>query len=73
MEQDGRKLSKEARQERRNTIVRMRRAGGKEAITIRESGREPGENRRLAPEQEQRIRKLIIDRCPDQLKLDVAL
>jgi len=100
MEQDGRKLSKEARQERRNTIVRMRKvgksykdiqeatgaspdliwrtwtawkAGGKKAITIRKSGRKTGENRRLTPEQEQRIRKLIIDRCPDQLKLDFAL
>jgi transposase len=36
-------------------------------------GRRPGERKPLSPQQEQRVRRLIADRCPDQLKLSLAL
>lgn len=97
---DGRCLSESAKQERRNTIVRMRRtgrtykeileatgashdqiwrtwkawrSGGNKAIAIQKRGRKVGEKRHLSKEQEKAIQKTIIDRCPDQLKLDFAL
>ncbi len=98
--EDGRSISEDAKQERRNTIVRMRNAGrsykeiqeatgashdliwrtckawtqgGKKAIAIRKRGRKVGEKRHLSLEQEKAIQKVIIDRFPDQLKLDFAL
>jgi transposase len=36
-------------------------------------GRQPGEQKALSVDEEARIRKLIADRCPDQLKLPFAL
>ena len=36
-------------------------------------GRRPGEQKPLSPPQERRIRQLIADRCPDQLKLPFSL
>ena len=40
---------------------------------MRKPGRKTGEKRHLSPPQERRIQKLIVDHCPDQLKLDFAL
>lgn len=36
-------------------------------------GRRPGEQKALSPRQESRLRRLIAERCPDQLKLPFAL
>jgi transposase len=36
-------------------------------------GRRPGEQKPLSPSQERRIRRLITERCPDQLKLPFSL
>jgi transposase len=48
-------------------------AGGMAALKPKERGREPGAGRSLTPEQEDRIRKLIIDKRPEQLKMEFAL
>jgi transposase len=98
--EDGRKLSIDAQEERRKTIVRMRKQGKKlweieEAVslsrtaicktlkTYREGGWKAlrgkqrgtllGENRHLTKEQERMLRNKIIDRRPEQLKMDFAL
>jgi transposase len=46
---------------------------GKKALKSKARGCRKGERRHLLPEQEQVIRKKIIDRLPEQLKLDFAL
>jgi len=98
--EDGRKLSIDAQEERRKTIVRMRRQGKKlweieEAVCLsrttvckalktyreggwkalrgKQRGTKMGENRNLAVDQEAAIQKKIIDRRPEQLRLDFAL
>jgi len=98
--EDGRKLSIDAQEERRKTIVRMRKQGKKlyeieEAVslsrttvckalkTYREGGwkalrgmrrgTKKGENRNLNTAQEAALQAKIIDRRPEQLKLDFAL
>ena len=98
--EDGRKLSSDAQQERRKTIVRMRKCGhtlqqiqdavglsktavckalnmyaegGWSALRGKKRGRRKGENRSLTPKQEKTIRRKIVDRRPEQLKLDFAL
>ena len=43
--------------------------GGLKAITLKTMGRPKGVNEKLTPEQEKEIQKLIIDKCPNQLKL----
>lgn len=48
-------------------------AGGMAALKPKPRGRKSGEGRRLTAEQEARIRKLIADQRPEQLKLDFAL
>jgi transposase len=49
------------------------RAAGEEALKAKRRGRRPGEQKRLSAAQERTLRKLITDRCPDQLKLPFAL
>src|SRR4051794_26342921 len=46
---------------------------GDEALDGGRRGRRPGEQKPLSPRQEQRIRRLIADRCPDQLTLPFSL
>ena len=98
--EDGRKLSREALEERRKIVIRMWKAGkkvpeimqatgacytsvysiwrkyqaeGSKSITVRARGNKFGEGRHLTPDQEMSIRKQIIDKHPDQLKLNFAL
>jgi transposase len=49
------------------------RRSGDAALAGGRRGRRPGEQKALSPQQEQRIRRLIAERCPDQLKLPFAL
>ena len=49
------------------------RRSGEAALAGGRRGRRPGEQKPLTPRQEQKIRRLIADRCPDQLKLPFAL
>src|SRR4051812_1716807 len=53
--------------------VKAARRSGDAALEGGRRGRRPGEQRLLSPQQEQRIRRVIADRCPDQLKLPFAL
>ena len=53
--------------------VEAARRSGDAALEGRRRGRRPGEQKPLSPRQEQRIRQLIADRGPDQLKLSFAL
>jgi transposase len=98
--EDGRKLSKEALEERRKVVIRMWKAGkkvpeimeasgvcyttvysiwkkfqaeGRKSITAGIRGHKFGQGRHLTPEQETSIRNGIIDKHPNQLKLDFAL
>jgi len=43
--------------------------GGIAAIKPKTRGRRKGDKRKLTPEQEWEIREIIVDRCPEQLKL----
>jgi transposase len=49
------------------------RRSGEAALAGGRRGRRPGEQKALSPEQEQKIRRLIADGCPDQLKLPFTL
>lgn len=98
--EDGRSLSIPAREERRKTIVRMKKAqhsykeiaratgashfaictvwkkylaNGAKALSEQHHGLKFGQSRRLNPDQERKIQRSIIDKCPDQLKMDFAL
>ena len=46
---------------------------GEAALEGGRRGRRPGEQKAFSPHQEQRLRRLISDRCPDQLRLPFAL
>jgi transposase len=46
---------------------------GAAALAGGRRGRRPGEQKALSPRQEARLRRLIAERCPDQLKLPFAL
>jgi transposase len=46
---------------------------GAAALAGGRRGRRPGEQKALSPRQEARLRRLIADKCPDQLKLPFAL
>lgn len=46
---------------------------GRQALKVGTRGRRQGESRKLTAEQEAGIRKLLIDKTPDQLKLQFAL
>lgn len=54
-------------------VLRLFKDGGDRAILIRGVGRRPGQGRSLSPEQESVICKVIVDRRPEQLRLDFAL
>ena len=47
--------------------------GGDAALDGKKRGRRPGEQKALKPRQEDKIRRLIPDKCPDQLRLPFAL
>lgn len=47
--------------------------GGTAALKPKPRGKQEGEGRSLTPSQEERIRKLICDKRPEQLKMDFAL
>jgi transposase len=53
--------------------VEAARRSGDAALEGGRRGRRPGEQKPLSPQQERRIRRLLMDRCPDQLKLPFAL
>ena len=53
--------------------VRAYRSEGIKALSSNTRGRRPGSAKRLTPEQEKAIQKLIVDKTPDQLKLVYAL
>ncbi len=60
----------------KGTIISAMKAynkGGWEAVPVGKGGRSVGEGRRLTGEQETLIRRLIVDKTPDQLKLGYAL
>jgi transposase len=98
--QDMRSLSRDARHERRQTVISLRatgmfykeisrltglsvtgicdickrhRAGGDKALVDRTGGRKAGQHMLLSPTEQKRIKKLICDKTPDQLKLPWAL
>ena len=48
-------------------------AGGIEAIKMRPKGRQVGDKRRLTPEQETQLQRLMIDKTPEQLRFKFAL
>jgi transposase len=97
---DMRKLSRDARHERRVQVIRLRKAGqtydqiavqtglsrtgvfdickpheaaGAKALHDAPSGRQSGDGRLLNAAQEAMVRRLIIDKTPDQLKMPYAL
>jgi len=47
--------------------------GGMEALKVLESGRPAGKGRKLSVEEEREVKRCLIDKCPDQLKLPFAL
>ena len=49
------------------------RAGGKSALSARRRGKPKGVGSRLTPKQAAGIARLVVSRCPDQLKLPFAL
>ena len=49
------------------------RSSGAAALAGGRRGRRPGEQKSLTRQQEKRLRRMIADRCPDQLKLPFAL
>ena len=48
-------------------------AEGIKSIKSKTRGRREGEKRRLTPDQERWLQKMLTDKCPDQLKLPYAL
>jgi len=55
------------------SAMKSYRAGGWASVATGRRGRSLGDGRSLSAEQESRIRKLICDRTPDQLKMPYAL
>lgn len=58
---------------RASTIWQQYLKQGPSAIKLRKRGRRQGEKRSLSKEQESKIKKALIDKSPQQLKLDFAL
>jgi len=56
-----------------STIWQKFQKGGLEALRPGVRGRRTGEQRTLTPEQEKLLRKILVDKTPDQLKLPFAL
>lgn len=60
----------------RNTVsewIRAWRQGGQRALKLNENGRPMGRGRSFLPHEEAQIRKDLVDKCPDQLRLPFAL
>jgi transposase len=60
----------------RNTVgqwIAKWKEGGSQALNVKSSGRPAGSGRSLTREEEQEIQAMIVDRHPEQLKLDFAL
>lgn len=53
--------------------IKKYKLGGMAALKAKKRGPEAGQTRRLNPEQEKELQRLITDKAPDQLKLDYAL
>ena len=53
--------------------LRRYKAEGLSSLNAKKRGREQGTGNRLTPDQEKQIKRLIIDKTPDQLKMDYAL
>ena len=53
--------------------VKAEKAEGPQALASKKRGRRPGEQKALTWEEEAKVRKLVTDKCPDQLKLPFAL
>jgi transposase len=53
--------------------VAAEQAQGPAALASKTRGRRPGEQKALTWEEERKVRKLVADTCPDQLKLPFAL
>lgn len=58
---------------RASAIWQMYQSGGIEAIKLKTRGRSKGGSRKLTADQEGAIQKLLVDKTPDQLKLQFAL
>jgi len=56
-----------------STIYNRYRREGKGAIAKKKRGRREGEQKKLTPEQEKEIQRLIVDKTPDQLRFPFAL
>jgi len=56
-----------------NSIWKKYQAIGLEALKIRPRGRRVGEKRRLSPEQEAGLQRLMVDKTPEQLRFKFAL
>lgn len=60
----------------RNTVgqwVTDWKSGGEKALSVRAPGRPTGTGRKLDPSQEREIKRLLIDKHPEQMKLNFAL
>jgi transposase len=55
------------------TAIDLYEAGGLAAIRPKERGKKSGEGRKLSPDQEAHIQKLIAEKRPEQLKMEFAL
>lgn len=53
--------------------IRAWQKGGEKAITLKKRGRTPGDKRKLTQQQEDKLKGLLIDKNPQQLKLPFAL
>lgn len=53
--------------------VRSEKTQGAAGLLGKRRGRRPGEQKALSWDEEQKVRKLVTDKCPDQLKLPFAL
>jgi len=58
---------------RASTIWQLYQKSGVDALKPKARGRKQGEHRNLTAEQEDAVKKLLIDKTPDQLKLQFAL
>ena len=56
-----------------NSLWKRYQSGGLEALKIRPRGRRVGEKRRLTPEQETQLQRLMVDKTPEQLRFKFAL
>ncbi len=55
------------------TAIDLYEAGGMAALKPKERGKKAGDGRNLSADQEAHIRKLIVDKRPEQLKMEFAL